>query len=90
MESLQECLTWLEDAGYSPRAIRLAREELAEVTQKASRLCIDSADVERAATLAWNEAVEKAANVLLDCGLLGNTESKHDVMQRIRALKRTP
>jgi hypothetical protein len=47
---------------------------------------VTSSDVERAATLAWNEAIEEAAKAVWE-GRLG--QSRSETASAIRALKRT-
>lgn len=80
--NLQECLTYLSDIDFNGPTIRAAREELAELTQRANRLGMTSADVER-------EADEHGRSDAASRFRARVVASK-STAEAIRALKRTP
>lgn len=85
MTNLQECLSYLAGIDFDRETLKHAREELADITQRANRLNITSADVERAATLAWNEALAAAERQF---AVTTRPYLVSDIVDRIRALKR--
>lgn len=98
MMKIRECLSYLSDIDFDRETLKAAREELASITQRASS-ALPPPDLERAAALAWNEAVEAAATRLeeraKECWSVNTTLSgtmRHVYGEEaaiIRALKRT-
>lgn len=96
MSNLQMCLSYLRDIDFDRATLQAAREEVAGLTQRANAALPPtllaerqptSDDVERAATLAWNEALTHAAAAAR--ATCHSFDEGTRAVTAIRALKRT-